>query len=458
MTDAHEPAHARLGPSNKRWPYCPGSVREEAKYEDISGAAAIDGTGSHLLLELCLENGVRAENYDGQIIGINHRDMPGGWFVQIDRCKRVQMCLDYVDRRVKELKKIYPNVTVTAETKSDPGGMFGRKDWWGTVDITITARNSQAQVLFIEVCDYKDGRGWVAEKNNTQLISYVAGKLRPHIASGPDQVRPFVPSRVPQVRMSIVQPKTNPPVRYQDTTAIDVMERAEALAVAARKTDDPDAPLIPDNKGGKGYCQWCKHKKNCSAQSEQSLEVMKVMTTSVANTEGASLFELVAQSAENITSLDNDKLAQLVDAEAGIQAIFDKAKKEIQDRIERGDNVPGFGMVNGRGNKGWSLPDDEMIKKFRARKLTQDEYAPRKLASPSQILKLAKLTDKQKEAIESEFVTTKLGAKKLGRVEYTKQEKDVNTMFADLPEINNEETVAQSTTDAVDSVSEVSFF
>ena len=46
-------AHARLGPSNPRWTKCPGSVREEMFYIDIPGEAAIDGTGSHLLLEMC---------------------------------------------------------------------------------------------------------------------------------------------------------------------------------------------------------------------------------------------------------------------------------------------------------------------------------------------------------------------------------------------------------------------
>ena len=77
--------HARLGPSNPRWRACPGSVREEAVYQNISGAAAIDGTGSHLLLEMCLENGVDAMAYDMQIIGANHHDMPMGWMVEPGR-------------------------------------------------------------------------------------------------------------------------------------------------------------------------------------------------------------------------------------------------------------------------------------------------------------------------------------------------------------------------------------
>ena len=155
--------HARLGPSNKRWPKCAGSVREEERYPDIAGEAAIDGTGSHLLLELCLQNNVAACQYDQQIIDVNHEDNPNGWMVDPARIERVQMALDYIQRRVAELKDMFQgcNVLVESESKSDPGGAFGRDDWWGTCDITITARHPMdpSEIYFIEVADYKDGRG-----------------------------------------------------------------------------------------------------------------------------------------------------------------------------------------------------------------------------------------------------------------------------------------------------------
>ena len=52
-------AHAKLSPSKRhRWAACPGSIREEAAYPDErSGAAAIDGTHSHTLLEHCVKAG-----------------------------------------------------------------------------------------------------------------------------------------------------------------------------------------------------------------------------------------------------------------------------------------------------------------------------------------------------------------------------------------------------------------
>lgn len=430
-------AHARLGPSNHRWVYCAGSVREEARYPDISSPSAVDGTGSHLLLELCLQNGVRAEDYEGTIIGENHPDNINGWLVDSERCKRVQMCLDYVASRVAELKKNYAKVIVTAETKSDVGGMFGRDDWWGTVDITIKAYDVQTRLKFVEICDYKDGQGYVHAEDNSQLLSYAGGMLRKHVASGPDLVRPFNCNGVDGVRMTIVQPKTNPIVRHQDTTAHYVIEKCEWLAKRAHATDDPEAPLTPDGKGGKGYCRWCKHKSNCVAQSQKSLEVIKSMSNISVD---AGIFEMVTQSADKIKEMTNEQLTKLADVEAGVQAVFDKVKAEIEDRINQGQTVNGFAMVNGKASKIWALPEEEMVKKLRSRKLTLDDIYPKKLASPAQILKNDKLTESQKKKLEKELIVVKAGAKRLGRVAYERQEKDVKLMFADVAPNNQEKT------------------
>jgi hypothetical protein len=423
-------------------------VREEAAYPDVAGDAAIDGTGSHLLLELCLQNGCRAEVYDGQIIGVNHPDQPMGWMVHEDRIKRVQMCLDYVMRRSRELRDMYPGSTVRieAESKADPGGMFGRTDWWGTVDITITVENNHGRCLFMEVCDYKDGRGWVHAQGNTQLISYLAGKLRPYIAD--DEGIKFV-DQVGPVRMSIVQPKTKPVVRYEDTTATYIIDEAKKLAQAAAKTDDPEAPLMPDSKGGKGYCRWCKHKPNCSAGSEQSFETVKSMSTDVIATDGTSLFELVSQSLDKINELTVDQLSELADARAGIEAVFDKVDGEITARLENGDSVPGYALQPGRGSNVWNDSEENIAKMLKGRRLKKEQIYPPKLISPAQVMKLDCLDDKQKARIEKDFITYKAGKTKLTKVARDKQQDSIEDMFKDIPQ----ESVAQSTTNKVESTS-----
>lgn len=406
-------AHARLGPSNHRWPHCPGSIREEAQYQDFGSAAAIDGTGSHLLLEMCLLNGVRAESYDGQVIGVGDHENPMGWMVGPDRIERVQMCLDYVTRRVNELKAKYPgqDVTVEAETKGDPGGAFGRTDWWGTIDITVTVPG-----VFVEIIDYKDGRGWVSEKSNTQLGSYAFGKIRPFVASGPDLVRPFRPEALKDgVRMTIVQPKTTPVVRYEEVTAAEVVQRAENLAIAARRTDDPDAPLV----SGK-HCQWCKANPkrggHCTAESTKSMGVLTTMGNNIIAKEGVSLFEIVNQAISDTGSMTPEQLAELSDAREGIMVAFDKVDTEIERRLEQGDTVPGYAMKPGRASRVWNDEPEAIAKMLKGRRLTKDDIYPPSLVSPAQLMKCDKLTDEQKQKIERDFIATKAGKMKLTKV------------------------------------------
>ncbi len=421
--------HAKLSPSNKRWPHCPGSIREEAPYPDIAGAPAIDGTGSHVLLELSLINNVQASNYDQLIIGSNHADMPMGWLVDIERCARVQICLDYVVRRKKELEKLFPGCTVfiQAESKSNPGIFIHRDDWWGTCDITITAISKAGELLFIEVVDYKDGRGYVSEKWNSQLIAYLFGK----IIEGVSSVVPDI-----GMRMTIVQPKTGTPIRYLCSTNTDhglnkdsLMVKVNWLIERAAATDDPDAPLV----SGK-HCQWCKHNPKrggtCVTATEKSVEVINTMTNELVVTGGDGLLEFITKAVSDVKSLSEVELTKVADAQAGFSAAFSKVLGEIQERIESGVSVPGYAMSPGRASKVWAEPEDVIVKKLKAKKFKKDDIYPFKLVSPAAALKMSHLTQIQKNKISEELISEVAGEMTLKKVEYDhKGIKDVDTMF-----------------------------
>jgi acyl-ACP thioesterase len=68
------------------------------------------------------------------------------------------------------------------------------------------------------------------------------------------------------------------------------------------------------------------------------------------------------------------------------------------------------------------------------------------LASPAQVLKSSKLTEKQKSDIEAKYITEKAGAMKLTKVAHT-EKKDSTEMFADVIEQN----VVQTDTNVVQS-------
>ena len=399
--------HARLSPSNHRWPHCPGSIREEANYPDTSNPASIDGTGSHLLLEMCLEHDTDAKSFINETIGVDHEDRPQGWLVKKDRCERVQVCLDYVMRRKKELGDDYPecSIIIHSEKRSNPGRAYhpilyvgSRDDWWGTVDITILIQYKDTTTCLIEVIDFKDGRTFVSEKDNSQLIAYAFGQY----IFGYDN----------DIRLTIIQPKTTPSTRYIDIQPKELINSINELGTAAILTDDPDAPLVPDNKNGKGYCRWCKHKGNCEAVKDKLKEGFNM-----------DIFG-------DITKMSSDDLGKLVDKEASVLDIFTNAKEEVQSRIEKGDTVPGYAMKPGNNNKEWNINDDDLYKLLIAKKLKKDEIYIPKLISPTQALNHDGLTDRQKESLEKHIIF-KPGKVKLKAVSREVQKTAVD-MFSDI--------------------------
>ena len=118
-------AHAQLSPSKRnRWALCPGSIREEAKYpEQSGGTAAIDGTHTHTLLEVCLKDGDVDASFH---IGVEMEDHEGLFVVDKERAARVQVALDYIDKRTSE-----GNMTLLSESKVDPAFLLGRIDLSG---------------------------------------------------------------------------------------------------------------------------------------------------------------------------------------------------------------------------------------------------------------------------------------------------------------------------------------
>lgn len=434
--------HARLSPSDKAWPHCPGSVRENAAYPDIPGEAALSGTGSHLLLEMCMKNGTRAEAYVGQIIGINHEEQPGGWTVDSERAARVQQCLDYITTRVKALKGFYPDckITVEAESKSNPGALCNRDDWNGTCDITITVINAHGFCVYLEVIDYKDGREWVDVQDNSQLLAYLYGKMAPHIKHGGK----LAPERISDTRQTIVQPKCHPPVRYVDLTGVAAFEAFYDLAEAAAATDDPNAPLIPDGKRGKGHCRWCKHGRagNCAALNNNALQEANNMPALDTTTGHAAIFELTTVA--EIERMSDAALAQLFDREAPVMQVFTHIKAEIEKRVkQRGMN--GFEMGDGRGSNVYVVKEEEVAKRLKAARLSSDTIWQKKLISPAQLMKLPddELSPTLKKKLEKELITFKAGekGKTLLRVAYKNEKPSIEEMFgarAQLPDFSGE--------------------
>ena len=369
--------HARLGLSNHRWPHCPGSVRKEAAYPDVAGDAAIDGTGSHLLLEQSLYLG-RCDSFLGKTIGVGHPDKPEGWLVEQDRINRVNDALAYVGRRIKEVG----GAQVLSESRANPGQFFDRTDWWGTTDIFIDGISQKV----LEVIDYKDGQLYVSEKDNPQLIGNAVGKFPPDFVY--ENYHDYT------VRMTIIQPRISPPIRYVEMTVGELWEKARELAVAAQITDDPNAPLIAGD-----WCRWCKHGRagNCPATTQIAMEGLAIMTQDNGKT---SMVEAIQSGQISPGTMTESQIAAMMDAAAPIKKLIEQVEEEAMKRLEAGTPIPGYEIGTARNKKEWIDEEEVVAKKLKGMRFLKDEIYPAKLVTPAAALDNEKLSDRQKSSLQ----------------------------------------------------------
>ncbi len=384
------PTHAALSPSKaSRYIRCPGSVRLEAQYPDVPNDAAIDGTHSHTLLQKCIETGLMPA---AMFLNETLTDHEGAFTVDAQRAARVQVCLDYITDRLAVLKAGGVEAKVIAETRVSPKLWTERDDQDGTVDVQI-----DGGVEYLEIIDYKDGMGTVPAKDNEQLELYAIGAFNGQT----------------KVRMTIVQPKLAtkgmPPIDSCEQDSNHLFARAKVYGAAGAATEDPNAPLVP----GDVQCKFCKAKGGCPALMNQSAALFAPTTTLLVT--GSLVDNTVSKNPEAMTGAD---LAEVLKAAPLARQFFESAEAEAERRMKLGLAVPGFKLVNGRGSRAWSLPEEQMAEKLTKLGIPKGEVYETKLLSPAKVEKLTwknragevqSLSKKKLAVVEAEYVTHMAG-------------------------------------------------
>lgn len=376
-------AHAQLSPSKAhRWTVCPGSIREEAKYPDVSSAAAVDGTHSHTLLEKSLLDNKDPLEYVGQIL----TDHEGDFVVEKDRATRAALAYSHVQHRMKELDALM----MVTESRVDPANLLDRDDCSGTVDVQIHT------LTHVDIIDYKDGMGVVSAKDNAQLELYALGVLadNPHIQT---------------VRMTIVQPKLVvkgiKAITSYDMMAVDLLARVEQYKTAAAATDSPDAPLVP----GESQCKFCKAKGSCSALASNVMEALSMFQS----------IDIAQQAADkNPNELSDQQIREIIEAAPLVRQLLEAVEAEALRRFEAGVTISGLKAVYGRGTRSWSLPEEEMADKLVKMGIPKTAIFETKLITPAKAEKLTwekrdgekkQLSDRQLKTLESEYIRKSKG-------------------------------------------------
>jgi len=200
----------------------------------------------------------------------------------------------------------------------------GEKGAEGTADF-VSVTQQQDGTMTVSVVDLKGGQGvQVTAYENPQLLLYALGTV--------EELDYLLDGAPVEIDVFIVQPR------------LDHVS--------------PDAPRIP----GEAQCRFCKARHDCPDLRRHVLEATETD------------IELLEDLGEVLP-----KLKMIRDWCASVEA-------RALERLQAGDEIPGWKLVEGRSSRAWSH-QDTVVKAAKRAKLKVDEYMPRSLLSVAQLEK-----------------------------------------------------------------------
>lgn len=260
----------------------------------------------------------------------------------------MQTYLDFVREKLPAANNLM------IETRVDfsayvPGG-------FGTADAIIDDLDAGK----LTICDLKFGGTLVDAEHNPQLMLYALGALDFFSLVAEFEV----------VEMCIIQPRrdhistfTQTPAELRAWAREYVVQQA-AAAMAAYEQGGDNALKRP----GEVQCKWCKGFARCTAARD--------------------LVEEIA--VDGFTNIDDDQaldfLANALPMTGFVKAWAKAVEAAAKERLERGQKLRGYKLVEGRANRAWL--DEAAAEKALRRKFKIDQVAPRTLISPAKAEKL----------------------------------------------------------------------
>ena len=346
-TLVEDPGHAiRSASSAERWMACTGSpelIGSLAPGRSSSEYAA-EGTVAHQVGAEALLAGDKAKDYIGR-----EYEADGFKFV--------------VDEEMAAAVQTYlNNCRFLIRMAAEQGA------WWVEVDLTPALRevhpdfgghadfilyNAATRALY--VVDYKHGAGVLVEvENNKQLMYYAIGAL----------LRLGKP--VEKVVSMVVQPRCMPgqvsPVRRHSYRPVDLFDLLADLLAAA----NAERTLVAGD-----HCRWCPAAAHCPELRRATDLVM------------ADEFDIVGGDSVHITM---EQLAEALALAPAVEGRISALRQLGYDLAMRGSPPPGFKLVAKRAMSSWS--DEGEARKLLAKLVGAKAYAPRKVITPAQALKV----------------------------------------------------------------------
>lgn len=366
--------HSERGPSTAhRWRLCPGSVRQSRGLPNEAGIEAAVGTVFHEFAAICLEHGLDPQGFVGAQMTVE----PFGvlTFTQ-EMADNMQPGLDVVRAYMA-----CPGAITLIERRVSLEEWVGPKEF-GTTDCVVIDLGNRRIVVF----DWKYGSGVpVSPVRNDQAFLYGLGAysefVREKIDLAIDQAQLYGEPEDQfdygdiEVVFIIEQPRAQGGGGVWTTNLEDLLNEGNAIRADARRTEDPDAPLVPGPK----QCKFCPAaKKNaCPAYPRFLLSLAR------ADFDDLEAGFFTEQPIEIPSVFSPEQRSQLLLHKPMFDKMFERLQESALDDARKGRPTPGLKLVPGRSSaRVWV--DEEKAKPLVEQSFGKEKAYTKKLLSPAQ--------------------------------------------------------------------------
>ena len=362
---------------------CPGKIVLEDGAPDNTNAYAAEGTAAHQVLTWALQEERPAAAYIGRLIHLDSRGKPCDPFAatytyQVDEeiAEHVQVCVDYCLDLKGDDGVLFADIVVNYSSYLG----VDTDTAWGTADVIIARGNE------LIVVDFKYGRGVeVDAERNPQMSLYGLGALQAYQGLVADFER---------VRMAISQPRVKKAPSEWDCSVDELEAWGRSTARSAVATCVNANSMFRNSSGvdkweetflrpAEKACKFCKAKATCPALRN---EVAQTFSAPAATPDEFVDLEPLQPSAHR----DEFWIAACLSKVDLIEDWCKAVRAEAERRLLKGDNVPGYKLVQGKkGARQWANAKEaeETLKSMRVK--LEDMY-DMKLISPTTAEKLHK--------------------------------------------------------------------
>jgi Protein of unknown function (DUF2800) len=343
--------HAELGASSaSRWMHCPGSVRLSRPYggESRASSYAAEGAVAHALAEAAL-SGVSGPaigavlEADGHSVVVTH-----------EMEDAVQVYLGVVIPLRKQADWHAFEQRVVIRSAPPQAECFGTADFAALIGHTL------------HIVDLKYGKGVIVEvEENAQELYYGLACYETFEEIAAD---------VRAIRLAIVQPRIDG-ARTKEWT-IDLLDlliwRDSKLHPAIQRVIEGDETL---NDGE--WCRFCPVLAYCPLKHRVAQEAAK------------------AAFSDNSSDLTSQELGDHLRLAVRLRDWIVSIQEEAIVQIRKGEDVPGWKLVEGRSKRAWAIADEkvwqELVKRAQVDSFKAEEFfEPPTLKSPFQVEKALK--------------------------------------------------------------------